>query len=369
MSNFQSLFGRPPTVTADAPGRVNLIGEHTDYNGGFVLPTAIPQRTHVALAPRSDQTVRVWSSAKRKTGGVLCYVLGAEAQRKDWLDYIQGVTLVLRTVGHIFSGFDAHIESTVPLGSGLSSSASLTVSLMRALRVAFALALEDVEIARIGQRVENEFVGARVGIMDPMAASLADEGTALFLDARTLAFERVPLPAGADLVVLHSGVVHGHAAGEYNTRRGECEQACALLSVRELRDLTAADLPRVNALPEPLNRRARHVLTEDDRVLAAVKAMRDRDLVQLGQLFYASHDSMRDDYQVSVPEIDLIVDLARAEPAIFGARLTGGGFGGSLVMLARSGTGRSVAQRIARTYAERSGCRPRVLVPMPPAAS
>lgn len=367
MSNFQTLFGRPPGVTAAAPGRVNLIGEHTDYNGGFVLPTAIPQSSRVELAPRSDSAVQVWSAAKRKIHGVIRYTLGSETPRHDWLDYVQGVTQILQRTGHRLTGFDAAMESTVPLGSGLSSSASFTVSLMRALRAAYDLTFDDVEIARLCQRVENDFVGARVGIMDPMAASLADEGTALFLDARSLAFERVPLPAGADLIVLHSGVAHRHAAGDYNTRRGECEQASALLAVNQLRDVGAEDLARVERLPEPLCRRARHVITENERVVAAVDAIRQGDLVQLGQLFYASHASMRDDYEVSVSEIDLIVELAQAEPMIYGARLTGGGFGGSVVMLARAGAGFDAAQRIAEIYAKRSGCRPRVLVPMPPA--
>jgi galactokinase len=366
MSDFHILFGRSATVTADAPGRVNLIGEHTDYNGGFVLPTAIPQRTRVEFAPRTDQTVRVWSSAAESTAEILTYNLGAETKGRGWLDYIQGVTRILQSDGHTLSGFDARIESTVPVGSGLSSSAALSVSLMRALRKAFGLNLEDVQIARIGQRAENEFVGARVGIMDPMAASLADEGTALFLDCRNLRYQRVPLPPGADLVVIHSGVAHNHAAGDYNTRRSECERASVLLVVRQLRDLSLADLPRVNALPEPLNRRARHIVTENDRVQAAVEAMRAGDLVRLGQLFYASHDSMRDDYAVSVPEIDLLVELARAESAIYGARLTGGGFGGSVVMLARAGMGYGVAERITRIYAERSGCKPTILVPGPP---
>jgi galactokinase len=196
-----------------------------------------------------------------------------------------------------------------------------------------------------------------------MAASLADEGTALFLDARSLEFERIPLPPGADLIVLHSGVAHNHAAGDYNTRRAECERACALLGVGQLRDLGLADLPRVEALPEPYRRRARHVVTEDERVGQAVAAMRTGDLARLGELFYASHASMRNDYEVSVPEIDLIVDLARADAAVYGARLTGGGFGGSVVMLARRGEGRASAERIAAEYARRSGGAPKVLVP------
>jgi galactokinase len=365
MSSFQFLFGRSPVVSAEAPGRVNLIGEHTDYNGGYVLPTAIPQRTRVELAPGSGQSVRVWSTAK-KSAGIVTYSLGAEAPGHDWLDYVQGVTRLFVRQGFHLSGFDARVESEVPLGSGLSSSASLTVSLMRALRSAFALVLDDRQIAHLGQRVENEFVGARVGIMDPMAASLADEGTALFLDARSLDYERVPLPAQADVVVLHSGVTHKLTGGDYNTRRRECEEACGLLGVNQLRELSTADLPRIDMLPEPLNRRARHVITENERVLAAVVAMRAGDLARLGELFYASHVSMRDDYQVSVPEIDLIVELARSDSAVHGARLTGGGFGGSVVMLTQAGMGSIVAERAARAYAERSGCQPRILVPMPP---
>jgi galactokinase len=199
--------------------------------------------------------------------------------------------------------------------------------------------------------------------MDPMAASLADQGTALFLDARSLEYERVPLPSGADLIVLNSGLSHQHSAGDYNTRRAECEKACELLEVLQLRDLSIQKLDRVNTLPDPFCRRARHVITENERVLQAVAAMRAGNLLKLGELFYASHDSMRDDYEVSIPEIDLIVELARSEPDIFGARLTGGGFGGSVVMLARAGSGRTVAERVAEAYAKRSGQNPKILVP------
>jgi galactokinase len=361
MNDFATLFGRPPAVTANAPGRVNLIGEHTDYNGGFVLPTAIPQRTRVELAPRADDLVRVASTAK---GDIIeTYTLGAEEPGRGWLDYVQGLTRLLRAGAHAVRGFDARIDSAVPLGSGLSSSASLSVSLMRALRSAFGLALDDVQIARLGQRAENEFVGAQVGIMDPMAASLADEGTALFLDARSLAFERVPLPKGADLVVINSGVAHDHAAGDYNTRRTECERACGLLGVKLLRELTLTDLARVEALPEPMRRRARHVLTENERVMQAVAAMRAGDLARLGELFYESHASMRDDYQVSVSEIDLMAELAQAGGDVYGARLTGGGFGGSVVMLAHAGRGRTAAERVACAYAQQTGQTPRILVP------
>ena len=366
MQDFRSLFGQMPEVRAQAPGRVNLIGEHTDYNGGFVLPTAIPQVTRVEWVAGRDSTISVCSNADSVDPSIHRYHLGEERRQGRWLDFIQGVTWLLGLEGFLLKGFSARIESNVPLGSGLSSSASLTVALMRALRSAFSLKLDDVSMARFGQRVENEFVGARVGIMDPMAASLADQGTALFLDARSLEFERVSLPAGADLIVLNSGISHQHAAGDYNTRRAECEKACALLGIRQLRDLSIRDLDRVESLPEPLGRRARHVITENERVHQAVAAMRAGDLTRLGELFYASHDSMRDDYEVSIAEIDLIVNLARAEADIYGARLTGGGFGGSVVMLAHAGKGRVVAERIAEAYVKRSGPQvpvPRILVP------
>jgi galactokinase len=351
-------------VRAAAPGRVNLIGEHTDYNGGFVLPTAIPQRTRVVLSPREDNRVEVQSGQAAQAAG---YTLGDEERRGDWLDYIQSLTWALRQAGSPpVGGFDLHISSDVPLGAGLSSSASLEVAVLRALREAFALDdLDDVRLAQLGQIAENEFVGARCGIMDQMAASLADSATALFLDTRSLEYRRIPLPIEADLVVVHSGVSHGIAGGEYNTRRAECETAAQLLGVPQLRDLTTADLARLADLPEPLGRRARHVVTEDERVLRAVDALVAQDLLQLGELFNASHASMRDDFEVSVAEVDLLVALAQAEPDVHGARLTGGGFGGSVVMLALRGTGRAVGQRVARAYAEQSGQQPTVLVPPP----
>src|SRR5512136_1189380 len=285
---FDQLFGRPPAVTASAPGRVNLIGEHTDYNGGFVLPTVIPQKTVVELSPRADRTVRVWSASVPEPQQVT-YELGSENRTGAWADYVQGITWVLSDAGYGVGGFDARVTSGVPLGSGLSSSAALEISLMRALRAAFDLALENVPLALLARRAENEFVGAPVGIMDQMACSLAGERDALFLDSRSLAFELVPLPAGVELAVINSGVAHNHAKGDYRARRAECEEASRLLGVPQLRDLGLADLPRVMALPDPLGRRARHVVTEDERVLAAVTAMRDGDARELGRLFFESH--------------------------------------------------------------------------------
>lgn len=362
-NTFETLFGRPSEVTARAPGRVNLIGEHTDYNEGFVLPTTIPQHTTVELRARRDEnTVDVYAA---DLGQRASFSLGAEAHAGSWQDYVAGVTQELARAGYPLRGFEARISSEVPFGSGLSSSAALLVALLRGLRELYGLQIDDVQIARLAQRAENGLVGAKVGIMDQMACSLARENEALFLDCRDLSFERVPLPGDVDLVVLHSGVEHQHAGGDYNTRRAECERAAELLGVRSLRDLSEADLGRIGALPEPLNRRARHVVTENARVLQAVAALRAGDLVRVGELFYASHASMRDDYEVSVAEVDLIVDLAREQSDIYGARLTGGGFGGSVVMLARFGRGRAAGEAIAAEYARRSGRTPKLLTPPP----
>ncbi|HEY2385429.1 MAG TPA: galactokinase [Candidatus Binatia bacterium] len=358
---FSALFGRAPEVTATAPGRVNLMGEHTDYNGGLVLPTAIPQSCEVALARRVDGRVRVVSAlvaaAPRE------YQLGEERREGDWLDYVAGCTAALLADGHSLTGFDARIASSVPVGAGVSSSAALAVSVLRALRAVFALALDDVALARLAHRAEHDFVGARVGIMDQLAASLADERSALFLDTRSLDYERVALPPSVDLVVLDSGVAHRHATGGYNARRAECERACALLGVTSLRDLEAS--APLDALLEPLGRRVRHVLSENARVVAAVAALRAGDVAALGRLFSASHASQRDDYEVSCPEIDALVGVASADPRVAGARLTGGGFGGAVVLVAEAGTAAAVAVRAATAYAERTGLRATRLVPPP----
>jgi galactokinase len=363
MRSFEALYGGRPAVHADAPGRVNLIGEHTDYSGGFVFPTAIPQRTYVQLSPRPDSLVRCWSAQLSGSGEPLQYELGAERPIHGWLDYVMGVTHALRVDGHRISGFDLRVESAVPVGSGLSSSAALEVSVLRALRELFGLRIEDVHLALLGQQAENDFVGARVGNMDQLAASLADTRTALFVDTRSLVIERLSLPASVELVVIDSGVKHNHASGEYNRRREQCERAAALLGVDELRDTGIHDLPRIEDLPEPLNRRARHVVTENARVLDARDAIRSGDLDRLGSLFDSSHRSLRDDYEVSTPELDLLVKLATVEPDVYGARMTGGGFGGSVVLLITRGLGRDVSKRVARIYTNMSRRSATVLVP------
>jgi galactokinase len=359
MQPFATLFGRPPTAAADAPGRVNVIGEHTDYNGGFVLPAAIPLRTRAEVAVRDDTTVRA-ASAGVGDGTVVSYRLGEERPGRGWLDYVQGITCVVAAGGGRIAGFDLRLDSDVPVGAGVSSSAALEVAVLRALRHAFGLALDDIALALAAQRAESDFVGARVGVMDQMASSLAGAGAALFLDTRSLAWRHVPLPPTIELVVLDSGVAHRHAAGAYNRRRTECEEAAALLGVPLLRDATPADVTRLDG---HLARRVRHVVTENARVLEAVAALEAGDAARLGALLVASHRSLRDDYEVSTPELDLLVELALAEDGVHGARLTGGGFGGSIVMAARAGRARVAGARVARAYAKRTGRTATLLVP------
>jgi len=355
---FRELFGSDPVVRTEAPGRANLIGEHTDYSGGLVLPLTIPQSTRVELRGRGDDRVQVHSV---RLGRTESYRVGAEARRGDWLDYVQGLTWAARP--RTIRGFEARVDSDVPPGSGLSSSAALEVSLLRALRRAFEWELDDVQLALLAQRAETEFVGAPVGVMDQMVCSLGGPGAALLIDTRSLLCRPVPLPAGLGIAVVHSGISHDHAAGEYRVRRRECEEATRALGVTSLRDLTLDDLPRIEALPPPLDRRARHVVTENARVLEAVEALRVGALQRLGSVLAASHRSLRDDYRVSVPDLDRLVELAAEAPGVFGARLTGGGFGGAIVVAARPEGLRASMERVAERYRSETGRLPSVLVP------
>ena len=344
-------------ITSRAYGRVNLIGEHTDYNGGWVLPTTIPQYTEIIFEKTEGNQVTLESSNERK----FSYALGEEKRTGNWMDYLQGGTSILQQFlkekNQKISGFIAHITSTIPEGSGLSSSAALEMSLLKGLKELFKLTINDIELARIGQRIENEFVGARVGIMDQMATSLAQSGEALYLDTLKLTYERIPLPMDKmDLLVINSGISHKLSAsdGGYNQRRAECEEACAKLGIKLLREISLADLKR-HHLPNVLMRRARHVVTENERVHAAVKAIKEQNLEQLGRLFIESHLSMRDDYEVSIPEIDLLVNLCLVDENVYGARLTGGGFGGSIVALASKGHKEEIARKVIARYFEETG--------------
>jgi galactokinase len=355
-SHTGTNYGSP--VHARAHGRVNLIGEHTDYNGGWVLPTTIPQFTEVKLTPNGSGIVKLQSSMAGSETRFSSYELGHEKKTETWIDYLQGAThlLLKENPNSLVSGFTVEIHSNVPEGSGLSSSAALEISFLKALREAFQLKHTDAELALLGQRIENEFVGARVGIMDQMACALARAGEALFLDTKTLKYEQIKLPLETmDLLVINSGISHRNVDGGYNQRRAECEEVCAMLKIKELRELETKDLARLNDLPETLKKRARHVVTENARVQAAVVAIRQKNLILLGQLFYKSHESMSKDYEVSLPEIDQLVELLKAEAGVYGARLTGGGFGGSVVAITKKNTAREIAKKIAPHYHQATG--------------
>lgn len=347
-------------IEASAPGRVNLIGEHTDYNDGFALPAVIPLTTHVRVTPRTDTLVRLCSEAQ--DGVTHEYTLGDERPTGAWTDYVAGLTWTLRRGGCRRSGFDLEVSSEVPVGKGLSSSAALEVAVLRGLREAFTLPLSDMEIALVAHAAETQFVGAPVGVMDQMVCSLGTRGSAFFLDAASRAFEDVPLPPGTSLRIIDSGIAHHHASGSYKTRRRECDDAARALTVTKLRELTTADLPRINALPSPLNRRARHVVTENARVLMAVDALRDGDLNTFGALLTASHASLRDDFEVSLAEIDWLVDAALGDPDVLGARLTGGGFGGCVLMLCTADAPADTASRVVDTYRAEFGKKADVLI-------
>jgi galactokinase len=355
---FEEVFARAPTVVVDAPGRVNLIGEHTDYNGGFVLPIQIPQKTRVEVALADEKTVRV-SSANHQSAQ---YELGQERKTNDWIDYIQGITAALLKQNLSIVGFDARISSSVPEGSGVSSSASLEISMLRALRSLFHLPLNDVEIALVAHSAENDFVGARVGVMDQFVVSLGTLTAALFLDTQSLKYEHINLPQEIEIGVIDSGIPHTNRAGNYNIRRQECEKACALLGVSLLRELSLKDLPRISQLPMPFSKRARHVVTENQRVIDTADALKTKDLVRFGELLNESHASMRDDYEVSVPQMDLLVEIAQHQNGVLGARMTGGGFGGAMIFAAKENHAAAAGENIILQFRKQTGRNPVPLV-------
>jgi galactokinase len=350
---FQEVFNAPPAAHASAPGRVNLLGEHTDYNDGFVLPAAIPQRTSVSLGPSADGYHHFYSAELKSL--VQCSPGGAAPA--GFARYLFGCIRLLEREGISMPPLNAHVTSRVPIGAGLSSSAALEVAALRALRSWRQINLSDVRVAELAQRAEIEFAGVRCGIMDQMAASLGDVDHLLFLDTRTLDRKLLRIPEAAEVLVIDSGVPRELAASGYNERRAECEEAARRLGVKALRDVT--DPSAALSLPEPLRRRARHVITENNRVLAAVAGTTPR---RFGEYMNASHASLRDDYEVSVPAVDTLVEILQQSPEVFGARLTGAGFGGACVSLVAKGQAHAVAERACEQY-HRLGHRGTLLVP------
>ncbi|MDM9379646.1 galactokinase [Chlorogloeopsis sp. ULAP01] len=351
--NFQQLFAKPPEAEASAPGRVNLLGEHTDYNNGFVLPTAIPQRTMVQLGFSADGQHHFYSENLDERVDIL----EIKHTPSGFTSYIFGCIQVLQQEGHTIPSLNLYVKSSIPIGSGLSSSAALEVATLRALRQLLNLAIDDVEIAQFAQQAEIHYAGVQCGIMDQMAASLGDTEHILFLDSRTLERRMLPLPAGAEIVVIDSGVPRTLASSGYNHRRTECQEAARLLKVKALRDVTNSSA--VKALPEPLQRRAHHVVTENNRVLEVLHGVSSE---RFGKLMNASHASLRDDYEVSVTALDTLVEMLQKTSGVFGAKLTGAGFGGACVALVAAGEGKNIAIKVLEQY-NNLGNTGRVLVP------
>ena len=380
---FAARFGADAVGTWSAPGRVNLIGEHTDYNDGFVLPFAIQHRTHVALAPRADGVfrVRVASTFDDATVEVALDDLDElfPAQRDDvpeWARYPLGVAWALLAASgtdpRAVTGVDLAFASDVPVGAGLSSSAAIEGATAVALADTWGISLDRVALAKVGRRAENEAVGAPTGIMDQMASLLGRADAAIFLDCRSLDAQVIDLgfaDAGLELVVIDTGVKHSHATGGYGERRAACERGAAALGVPALRDVSVDDLPRLVELVDDVTyRRVRHVVTENQRVLDTVRTLREQGPTAIGDLLVASHASMRDDFEISVPELDTAVEAALAAGAV-GARMTGGGFGGAAIALVAHDKVQAVTDAATAAFAAAGFAAPTIFTVTPSAGA
>jgi len=363
---FSKRFGGISRVFR-APGRVNLIGEHTDYNDGFALPAAIDRYTWVAIGPRSDASLHVFSENLKQAAEIDVHEKNPVAQNR-WSDYVQGVAVMLQASGIKLRGANLLIHSDVPSGSGLSSSAALEVSVGKALLAIADREIGLLELAKLCQRAENEFVGARCGIMDQFAACFGRAGHAILLDCRSLQGSALPLPANISMVICNTMVKHEHSGGEYNARRAQCEEGARLLknwnpAVKALRDVSLNDLEahRVD-LPEVIYRRCRHVIGENARVLDTVKALREENPAAIGNLMAESHRSLRDDFEVSCKELDMMVELAGKAEGTIGARMTGGGFGGCSINLVESAKVETFRGFVSSGYAQATGKTPDIYV-------
>lgn len=366
---FQRFYEhRPPPRLFRAPGRVNLIGEHTDYNGGFVLPMAIDLEAAVAIAERRDRKICVHSVNIDESAE---FDLDAERKHgeKSWLNFVEGAARILERRGFRLTGADILIWSDVPAGAGLSSSAALETAVGLALTEISGQPIDRTTLALVGQQTEHEFVGAKVGIMDQFASANARRGHALLLDCRSLEFEHLPLDTkNAAVVICDTNVKHNLASSEYNTRRRECEKGVEALreflpGITQLRDVGVREFEKyAGRLPETIRRRCRHVVTEIERTLKAAEALKQKDLKEFGKLMWASHESLRDDFEVSSRELDLLVGIASECAGVLGARMTGGGFGGSTVNLIKREYLDETVRKISTGYHKLMNIEPAILV-------
>ena len=365
---FTSVFEGQADVTVQAPGRVNLIGEHTDYNEGFVFPSAIDRWVVVAARSRVDSRVRIYSAmheevAEFRVDDVL------EAQG-NWADYPKGVVREFQKLGYSLCGFDAAIVGNVPMGAGLSSSAAVEMAVGKGLVVLNRIEINGPDLALLGQRAENHFVGVNCGIMDQFISANGRAGHALFLDCRDLSFELVPLFGdGVQIVICNSSVTRGLTDSAYNDRRSACESGVSLLAgamgadIRALRDVSMEMLDVYGgALSDTVLKRCRHVITENERTQRAVALLKDGDLSGFGQLMVASHESLRDDYEVSGEELDLLVEIALNVPGVLGARMTGAGFGGCTVNVVERDAVPALTDAINERYSRTTGLTPEIYI-------
>ncbi len=366
--DFRNRYGYRPEVFS-APGRVNLIGEHTDYNDGYVLPCAIDKRTYVGCISRDDGMINVHSRTIDKSAA---FTPGDSKREKGWSLYVRGMAEVMLRRGHRVKGADLLIDSDIPFGAGLSSSAALEISVGLALASIGGKTIDMVDLAFTGQEVEHNYLGVRSGIMDQFTSALGKAGNALFIDCRSLAFQHVPLDLSqVTLVVCGSKVEHELAASEYNTRREECEKGVELLraefpTVRALRDVSEDEFSRVeNKLPEVIRRRCRHVITENVRTRRSKDARMDGDMKHFGELMYQSHRSLKEDYEVSCDELDMLVESAAEIDGVLGARMTGGGFGGCTVNLVRSDRVADFTTIVSKRFEEAFGRETEIFTAVP----
>jgi galactokinase len=366
LERFVKMYG-PTPIIVQAPGRVNLIGEHTDYNDGYVFPAAIAFQTRIGIAKREDRRVLVYSENYAEQVELNLDKLPSRG-RGHWSDYVVGVIRLLAGRLGTLPGADVLLSGDVPQGAGLSSSASLEVAVCTAFLEIAQQRLDRTAAALLCQQAENEFVGARCGIMDQFISVHGKKDHALLLDCRTLAYQRLPIPPEVSLVICNTMVRHSHSASGYNQRRAECEVATRFFSerlagVKALRDVSVEDFERLGGeLPEVIRKRARHVITEDARVLKAGEALAASDVKRFGTLMKESHASLRDDFEVSCEEVDVMVRLAEENPGVYGARMTGGGFGGCSINLVESKFVEQFKSKVLAGYEKTTGRVPDVYV-------
>ena len=369
---FVSAFGTAPALAVQAPGRVNLIGEHTDYNDGFVLPCAINYRTVICGSPRDDGQVRV--VAADYGGECDEFALNAAIEPRGdrlWANYVRGVVKYLQEAGHGLRGADLAISGNVPQGAGLSSSASLEVATGQFFTSLSSLAIDPTELALIGQRAENRFVGCNCGIMDQLISARGEAGHALLIDCRSLATQSVAMPAGVAVVIVNSNVQRGLVGSEYNTRRRQCEEAARFFGVKALRDVDLATYQsRAAGLDPVVARRARHIITDSQRAVDLAAALSAGDMRRIGQLMADSHASMRDDFEITCPQVDALVEIVKDVIGdAGGVRMTGGGFGGCVVALVPDRLVASVRATVSERYPAVTGLQPDIHVCQPSAGA